>query len=50
MKNEHQSPDRRNYVTISSINCSENWQIHQQLATSLVESGHRANSEFLEVP
>ncbi len=41
MKNEHQSPDLRNYVIISSINWSENWQIHQQLATSLVESGHR---------
>ncbi len=41
MKNEHQSPDLRNYVIISSIDWSENWQIHQQLATSLVESGHR---------
>ncbi len=41
MKNEHQSPDHRNYVIISSIDWSLNWQIHQQLATSLVESGHR---------
>ncbi len=41
MKNEHQSLDRRNYVIISSINWTENWQMHQQLATSLVESGHQ---------
>jgi glycosyltransferase involved in cell wall biosynthesis/uncharacterized SAM-binding protein YcdF (DUF218 family) len=32
---------RRDLVLISSINWAENWQIHQQLATSLVESGHR---------
>ncbi len=41
MKNNHQSLDRRNYVIISSINWTENWQMHQQLATSLVESGHQ---------
>ncbi len=29
------------YIIISSIDWSCNWQIHQQLATSLVESGHR---------
>ena len=33
--------DHRDYVIISSIDWSENWQIHQMLATSLVESGHR---------
>jgi uncharacterized SAM-binding protein YcdF (DUF218 family) len=33
--------DQRDYVIISSIDWSCNWQIHQQLATSLVESGHR---------
>lgn len=31
----------RCYVIISSIDWSRNWQIHQQLATSLVESGNR---------
>ena len=31
----------RDFVVISSINWTENWQIHQQLTTSLVESGHR---------
>jgi glycosyltransferase involved in cell wall biosynthesis/uncharacterized SAM-binding protein YcdF (DUF218 family) len=31
----------RNYIIISSIDWSENWQIHQHLATSLVEAGHR---------
>lgn len=29
------------YVIISSIDWSENWQVHQQLASSLVKSGHR---------
>lgn len=29
------------WVIISSINWSENWQMHQQLATSLVDAGHR---------
>ena len=33
--------DSRDYVIISSIDWSRNWQMHQQLATSLVESGHR---------
>ena len=33
--------DRRDYVIIASIDWSVNWQMHQQLATSLVESGHR---------
>jgi len=32
---------RRDFVLISSINWAENWQIHQQLSTSLVKSGHR---------
>jgi len=31
----------RDVVIISSIDWSHNWQIHQQLATSLVECGHR---------
>ena len=31
----------RDYVIISSIDWSENWQMHQQLATSLVKSGNR---------
>ncbi len=31
----------RDYVILSSIDWSRNWQIHQQLATSLVEAGHR---------
>lgn len=31
----------RNFVIISSIDWSRNWQIHQHLATSLVEVGHR---------
>jgi len=35
------SNDRPDYVIISSIDWSINWQIHQQLATSLVKSGHR---------
>ena len=31
----------RDYVIISSIDWSENWQMHQQLATALVRSGKR---------
>ena len=31
----------QDFVIVSSINWTENWQIHQQLATTLVESGHR---------
>jgi uncharacterized SAM-binding protein YcdF (DUF218 family)/glycosyltransferase involved in cell wall biosynthesis len=31
----------KDYLIISSINWTENWQIHQLLATSLVASGHR---------
>lgn len=31
----------RDFIIVSSINWSENWQIHQQLATLLVESGRR---------
>jgi glycosyltransferase involved in cell wall biosynthesis/uncharacterized SAM-binding protein YcdF (DUF218 family) len=31
----------RDFVIVSSINWTENWQIHQQLATTLVKSGHR---------
>lgn len=37
----HLSHSNHNYVIISSIDWSENWQVHQQLASSLVESGHR---------
>ena len=33
--------DHLDFVIISSINWDENWQIHQQLAVSLVKSGHR---------
>jgi len=29
------------YVIVSSIDWSRNWQIHQQLATSLIDAGHR---------
>jgi uncharacterized SAM-binding protein YcdF (DUF218 family)/glycosyltransferase involved in cell wall biosynthesis len=32
---------KRDFLIISSIDWSENWQMHQQLATSLVESGNR---------
>ena len=40
--NEHVlTYDHRDYLIISSIDWSENWQVHQQLATSLAESGHR---------
>jgi glycosyltransferase involved in cell wall biosynthesis/uncharacterized SAM-binding protein YcdF (DUF218 family) len=31
----------RDWVIISSINWAENWQMHQQLATALVDTGHR---------
>jgi glycosyltransferase involved in cell wall biosynthesis/uncharacterized SAM-binding protein YcdF (DUF218 family) len=31
----------RNWVIVSSINWSGNWQMHQQLATALVDAGHR---------
>lgn len=31
----------RNWVIVSSVNWAENWQMHQQLATALVEAGHR---------
>lgn len=31
----------RNWVIISSINWTENWQMHQQLASALVDAGHR---------
>ncbi len=31
----------RSFIVVSSIDWAENWQMHQQLATSLVESGHR---------
>jgi glycosyltransferase involved in cell wall biosynthesis/uncharacterized SAM-binding protein YcdF (DUF218 family) len=31
----------RDVLLFSSIDWSRNWQVHQQLATSLVESGHR---------
>ncbi len=31
----------RNWVIVSSINWAENWQMHQQLATALVDAGHR---------
>ena len=31
----------RDYLIVSSIDWTENWQMHQQLATALVESGHR---------
>ena len=31
----------RDYLIISSIDWSENWQMHQQLATALVETGNR---------
>ena len=31
----------RDYLIISSIDWSENWQMHQQLATALVKSGNR---------
>lgn len=31
----------RDWVIISSINWTENWQMHQQLATALVDAGHR---------
>ncbi len=32
---------QRDYLIISSIDWSENWQMHQQLATALVKSGKR---------
>jgi uncharacterized SAM-binding protein YcdF (DUF218 family)/glycosyltransferase involved in cell wall biosynthesis len=32
---------QRDYLILSSIDWSENWQMHQQLATALVESGSR---------
>ena len=31
----------RDYLIVSSIDWTENWQMHQQLATALVKSGHR---------
>ena len=31
----------RDWIIVSSINWSENWQMHQQLATALVDAGHR---------
>lgn len=31
----------RNWIIVSSINWAENWQMHQQLATALVDAGHR---------
>jgi glycosyltransferase involved in cell wall biosynthesis/uncharacterized SAM-binding protein YcdF (DUF218 family) len=40
-KDRFSTYDRRDCVIISSIDWSCNWQIHQQLATSLVKSGHR---------
>ena len=33
--------ERHDWVIISSINWAENWQMHQQLATALVDTGHR---------
>lgn len=41
VRNHNQPLDGRNFVIVSSIDWAENWQMHQQLATSLVESGHR---------
>lgn len=34
-------PPPKDWIIISSIDWSRNWQIHQHLATSLVEAGHR---------